>query len=161
MIGKTEMKNKPSLGVPNPKPNLSKKSVLEGIGLNTKMNIIPPKKSKTNIVDKNKQEEEKFTEDKIKKFEEELAKKYDDIATMNSDWKSLYEAPVDKPVGLNLEKFLNHMSDGITTTQTIGTMGQVPSVEVQRKIMEDVIKPNKVTLSIINNRKTHLENIQK
>ena len=59
-----------------------------------------------------------------------------------------------------MEKFLNNIGNGITTTQTFGTLGQVPPVEVQRKVMEDVIKSNKTMLSVLNSRKIHLENVQ-
>ena len=102
-----------------------------------------------------------LTEEGLRKFEQEMKDKDDVLSTFNSECTaSLYEVPIDRPIGLNLEKFLNNIGNGITTTQTFGTIKDAPSVEVQRKVMEDIIKSNKTMLSVMNSRKIHLENIK-
>ena len=145
------------------KPTLGSKVVLEGKGINSAIEIHPPKRlaTDTNVKKKNQNGVSMLTEEGLRKFQQELNDKDDVLSTINSEWTaSLYEVPIDKPIGLNLEKFLNNIGNGITTTQTFGTLGEVPSVEVQRKVMEDIIKSNKTMLSVMNSRKIHLENIK-
>lgn len=161
VISKPEEEKRPMLGLPTKKPSLNSKVVLEGKSINQMIEVNPPKKP--NVVQSNKSPIEGLsllTEEGLKKFEMQLNNN-DDISTIRSEWTaSLYEVPIDKPWGLNLEKFLNNVSHGITTTQTFGTLNQAPPIEVQRKIMEDVIKSNKTMLSVMNSRRIHLENVK-
>jgi WD40 repeat protein len=164
MLNKPKEEKKVMFGVPSQKPTLGSKSFLEGKSINAAFAV--PSSKKPPLEDgQKKREEEKcislLTEEGLKKFEEQLNMNDNDISTIRSEWTaSLYEVPIDKPWGLNLEKFLNNIGNGITTTQTFGTLGQVPPIEVQRKVMEDVIKSNKTMLSVLNSRKIHLENVQ-
>ena len=91
MIEKPGMASKPIMGRAVQKPSLGKKSILEGKGINSKFKPQTGKKVTINA----KEEEAKFTEEKVKKFEELISNKYDDISTVRSGATSLYEVPVD------------------------------------------------------------------
>ena len=102
-----------------------------------------------------------LTEEGLKNFEKELNQNSHENSTIESEYTaSLYEVPIDKPCGLNLEKFLTNVGDDITTTQTYGTIGAAPSINIQWKIIEEIIKSNKTMLSVMNSRKIHLKNMQ-
>jgi WD40 repeat protein len=164
MMTKPEVKDKkPNFGAPTSKPSLGKKVVLEGKGINHVLEINQPKNMISDVNKQNNQNNgvSKLTEEGLRKFVEDLNGNDGDLSTIRSEGTaSLYEVPIDKPCGLNLEKFLNNVSNGITTTQTFGTLGQVPPIEVQRKVMEDIIKSNKTMLSVMNSRKIHLDNVK-
>ncbi|CAI2381436.1 unnamed protein product [Moneuplotes crassus] len=155
MIENPTGNSKPMLGRGPTGPPLEMNSVLAGKGINS--HFEPKPVTKATIMPS---ENQKLTEDKIKNFEEQINDKYGDIDIDKSAVSSLYEVPIDQPVGLNLEKFLNNVSKGITSSQTFTTIGNVPSIEEQRNIIEDVIKSNKTTLSILSSRKIHLDNIK-
>mmetsp|Transcript_8115 Transcript_8115/g.7695 ORF Transcript_8115/g.7695 Transcript_8115/m.7695 type:complete len:211 (-) Transcript_8115:307-939(-) len=155
MIENPTGNGKPMLGRGPTGPPLEMNSVLAGKGINS--HFEPKPVTKATIMPS---ENQKLTEDKIKNFEEQINDKYGDIDIDKSAVSSLYEVPIDQPVGLNLEKFLNNVSKGITSSQTFTTIGNVPSIEEQRNIIEDVIKSNKTTLSILSSRKIHLDNIK-
>lgn len=163
MVSNQKEERKGILGMPTKKPSLDSKAILEGKGINSIIEIPPVKKNISDI--KNNLNPRNgislLTEEGLKKFEAQLNDRDEDLSTIKSECTaSLYEVPIDKPCGLNLEKFLNNISNGITTTQTFGTLGMVPSVEVQRKVMEDLIKSNKTMLSVMNSRRIHLDNVK-
>lgn len=158
MIQMPEEKKKSAFGSQASKPSLGSKVVLEGKAINGL--VENPKKavSNNNVA---KGGISLLTEEGLKNFEKQYNGDRNEIATIRSEWTaSLYEVPIDKPWGLNLEKFLNNVGHGITQTQTFGTIGHIPSAEVQRKIIDDVIKSHKTMLSVMNSRKIHLNDVK-
>ena len=161
MIQKPEERKKSGFGPPSSKPSLGSKVAIEGKGINGAMVNPSSKNAVSNVRKSNNGGVSLLTEEGLRKFEKELNLNVHENSTIKSEYTaSLYEVPIDKPCGLNLEKFLKNVGNGITTTQTYGTMGAAPSIEVQRKLMEEIIKSNKTMLSVMNSRKIHLENVQ-
>jgi hypothetical protein len=159
-----EQTKKLGFGPSSQKPTSGAKVVLEGKGLNGVIDLQPPKRINIDLSHaKNGAPSgiSLLTEEGLRNFERELNDNSHETSTLQSECTaSFYEVPVDKPLGLNLEKFLNNVGNGITSTQNYGTMGMAPPIEVQRKVMEDIIKSNKTMLSVINSNRIHLDNVK-